>query len=379
MQTSGFEIFDMLARAQLTGQAIYIAAKLRIADHLKDGAKSVEQLAEWTETHPDSLYRLLRMLASIGIFAEIKEEDDKQEQANQKIRRRFELTPMASLIQSDTKNSIRNFALMFGLESFKKAIDDLLYSIQTGENSFKHANGMEMYEHFEQNQQEAQIFNGAMASLTSSHASLILSMYDFSQFNTIIDIGGGQGMFLSTILKNNPNVHGILFDLPHAIESAKKLANVKDNNVNDVFSRCTLIEGDFFKSIPSVGADGYIIKNAILNWDDESAAIILKNCLQAIKGTSSPSQSPSVINKNQANRKKVSPKLLIIDTIMPEGNEPFIGKFTDILMLALTHKGRIRTEAEFRKLLDGCGFEIADIIRSHDPANFLSIIEAIAS
>ena len=129
----------------------------------------------------------------------------------------------------------------------------------------------------------------------------------------------------------------------------------------------------------SISADGYIIKNAILNWDDQSAAIILKNCLQAIKGTSSPSQSPAVINENQANQKKVSPKLLIIDTVMPEGNEPFIGKFTDILMLALTHKGRIRTEAEFRKLLDNCGFEIANIIRSHDPANFLSIIEAIPS
>jgi hypothetical protein len=151
MQTSGFEIFYILARAQLTGQAIYIAAKLRIADYLKDGAKSVEELAVRTETHPYSLYRLLRMLASIGIFAEIKEEEeehDKQEQANQRIRRRFELTPMASLLQSETKNSIRNFPLLFGLESFKKSIDDLSYSIQTGENSFKHANGLEMYEYF---------------------------------------------------------------------------------------------------------------------------------------------------------------------------------------------------------------------------------------
>jgi hypothetical protein len=241
---------------------------------------------------------------------------------------------------------------------------------------------MEIYEYFEQNQKEAQIFNSAMASLTSSHASLISSMYDFSQFNTIIDIGGGQGMFLSSILKNNPNLHGVLFDLPHAIQSAKKLyakesPNVKDkdNDVHDILSRCKLIEGDFFKSIPAVGADGYIIKNVILNWDDESVAIILKNCLQAMKGTS----SSSIINENQDNRKKISPKLLIIDTIMPEGNEPFIGKFTDVLMLALTHKGRIRTEAEFRKLLDSCGFGIANIIRSHDPANFLSIIEAIPS
>ena len=158
MQTSSFEIFDMLARAQLTGQAIYIAAKLRIADHLKDGAKHVEELAVRTETHSDSLYRLLRMLASIGIFAEIKDDDDdKQEQDNQRIRkRRFELTPMAYLLQSETENSIRDFALLFGLESFKKSIDDLLYSIQTGENSFKHANGMEMYEYFERNQKEAQ-------------------------------------------------------------------------------------------------------------------------------------------------------------------------------------------------------------------------------
>jgi hypothetical protein len=389
MQTPGFEIFDILARAQLTSQAIYIVAKLRIADYLKDGPKSVEQLAEQTKTHPDSLYRLLRMLSSIGIFAETKGDvgedgEQKQEQANQlKIRRRFELTPMASLLQSEAENSIRNFPLLFGLESFKKAIDDLLYSVQTGENSFKHANGLDMYEYFEQNQKEAQIFNSAMASLTYSQASFIYYMYDFSQFNTIIDIGGGQGMFLSSILKNNPNLHGILFDLPHAIQSAKKMytkesrnsKNINsDDNGHDILSRCKLIEGDFLKSIPAVGADGYIIKNVILNWDDESAGIILKNCLQAMKDI----PSSSIINANQANR-ETGPKLLIIDTIMPEGNEPFIGKFTDILMLALTHRGRIRTEAEFRKLLNNSGFEIANIIRSRDRVNFLSIIEAIPS
>jgi 2-polyprenyl-3-methyl-5-hydroxy-6-metoxy-1,4-benzoquinol methylase len=235
------------------------------------------------------------MLASIGVFGETKAEEkegEKQEQqVNQTRIRRFELTPMASL-QSEAKDSIRNFALLFGLEPFKKAIDNLLYSIQTCENSFKHANSLEIYEYFEQNQKEAQIFNSAMASLTSLHASLISSVYDFSQFNTIIDIGGGQGMFLLTILKNNPNLHGILFDLPHAIESAKKIyakesANSKDNNrdnIRDILSRSKLIEGDVFKSIPAVGADGYIIKNVILNWDDKSAAIILKNNSEAMKG-----------------------------------------------------------------------------------------------
>ena len=378
MQNLGFEIFNMLTRAQLTSRAIYIVAKLRLADYLKDGPKSVEDLAEETKTHPDSLYRLLRMLSSIGIFAETKNEGDEQQQVDQNIRR-FELTPMASLIQSEAKNSIRNFALMFGLESFKNAIDDLLYSIQTGENSFKHANGLDMYEYLDRNQKEGQIFNSAMASLTSSVTPLISSMYDFSQFNTIIDIGGGQGMLLSSILKDNAKLYGVLFDLPYAIQSAKKFyarqsANSNENVNHDISSRCKLLEGDFFKSIPTTAADGYIIKNVILNWDDRSAAIILKNCLQAMIDTTS-----SIVSENQDNRKNTTPKLLIIDTIMPEGNEPFIGKFTDILMLALTHKGRIRTEEEFRKLLSSSGFDITGIIRSLDPSNPFSIIEAIPS
>jgi len=378
MQNLGFEIFDMLTRAQLTSRAIYVAAQLGLADYLKDGPKSVEDLAEETKTHPDSLYRLLRMLSSIGIFAETKNEGDEQQQVDQNIRR-FELTPMASLIQSEAKNSIRNFALMFGLESFRNAIDDLLYSIQTGENSFKHANGLDMYEYLDRNQKEGQIFNSAMASLTSSVTPLISSMYDFSQFNTIIDIGGGQGMLLSSILNDNAKLYGVLFDLPYAIQSAKKLyarqsANSNENVNHDISSRCKLLEGDFFKSIPTTAADGYIIKNVILNWDDRSAAIILKNCLQAMIDKTS-----SIVSENQDNRKNTTPKLLIIDTIMPEGNEPFIGKFTDILMLALTHKGRIRTEEEFRKLLSSSGFDITGIIRSLDPSNPFSIIEAIPS
>ena len=379
MQNLGFEIFDILTRAQLTSRAIYIAAKLGLADYLKDGPKSVEDLAEETKTHPDSLYRLLRMLSSIGIFAETKNDGDKQQQQVDQDIRRFELTPMASLIQSEAKNSIRNFALMFGLESFKNAIDDLLYSIQTGENSFKHANGLDMYEYLNLNQKEGQIFNNAMASLTSSVTPLISSMYDFSQFNTIIDIGGGQGMLLSSILKDNAKLYGVLFDLPYAIQSAKKFyarqsANSNENVNHDISSRCKLLEGDFFKSIPTTAADGYIIKNVILNWDDRSAAIILKNCLQAMVDKTS-----SIVSETQDNRKNTTPKLLIIDTIMPEGNEPFVGKFTDILMLALTHKGRIRTEEEFRKLLSSSGFDITGIIRSLDPSNPFSIIEAIPS
>jgi hypothetical protein len=363
MESSAFTMLEMLTTGQLTNKAIYIAAKLRIADYLRDGPKDIEKLAKETSTHPNSLYRLLRVLVSIGIFAE-SNGGSVEDHTNQ---RRFELTPMASLLLSETKDSIRNFALLFGLESFKKAIDDLFYSIETGESSFKHANGLDIYEYMQQNRNDAQIFNGAMTSITSLHASSISFMYDFSKFNTIMDIGGGQGMLLSTILKNNPKLQGILFDLPNAIESAKKLyINAKDNS--DILSRCKLVEGDFFKSIPAVNADGYIIKNVLLNWDDESATIILKNCLQAMKTTS----------LNNAKLKN-NIRLLVIDTIMPESNKPFVGKFTDILMLALTRNGRIRTEKEFRNLLYHSGFDTVNVIRSPDSENFLSVIEAIPS
>ncbi len=186
------------------------------------------------------------------------------------------LHPMASFLQSSGKNAIKNFPLLLDTELFKRAMNALSHTIQTGQNVFKHANGLSLYEHLQQNQKDAEIFSDAMIAMTSSQVSSISSMYDFSQFRTIADIGGGQGVLLSTILKNNPKLHGILFDLPYAIENAKK--NVSDENTNNIISspRCKLIAGDFFKSIP-FGADAYIIKNVLLNWDDESASTILNN------------------------------------------------------------------------------------------------------
>lgn len=151
LRNSSFTVMDMLAHGQLS-QAIYIVAKFRIADYLKNGPKSVEELAEQSKTHPDSLYRLLRMLSSVGIFTETVEKEDGEKVINNNNKRKFDMTPKAALLQSETKGSIRNFALMFGLESFNRAINDLSYSIETGENSFKHANGLDMFEYFQQDQ-----------------------------------------------------------------------------------------------------------------------------------------------------------------------------------------------------------------------------------
>jgi hypothetical protein len=371
IQPPEIAILDMIAKGQLITRSISVVTNLKIADYLVEGPKRIDQLAEKTNSHPDSLYRILRMLSSVGIFAEVKEEEEEEDNGS----RQFKLTPMASLLQSNEKNSIKNLSLLLNIESFKRALDDLLYTVQTGENAFKHANDLNLFEYLQLNQKDAEIFNNAMTSLTSSQVSSISSMYDFSQFNSIVDIGGGQGSLLFTILKNNSKLHGILFDLPYAIESAKNRIESDSSTLDSsIGSRCKLIAGDFFKSIPSgstATADGYILKNVILNWDDKSATVILKNCLQAMK---------SIVKSNQEGKQKVNTKLLIIDVIMPpEGNEAFIGKFLDIQMLVLTQSGKIRTEKEFSKLLNSCGFDITNIIRSSDPMNFLSIIEATPS
>jgi hypothetical protein len=370
--------FDTLAKGQLISLAIAIVARLRIADYLKENVKTIKELAEVTNVNPDALYRLLRMLASVGIFSEINSFKEEKSWSRNNESKCFELTPMASLLCSDTKNSIRDFALLFGLDSFNKATINLSQAIATGENSFKYANGLEMFDYLQQkkNMIDAKIFDNAMNTLNVSFVSLIFRSYKFSQFETILDIGGGQGLFLASILKKHPEQFGILFDLPHVIRRAKmtywadnqKQHNIKANH--SLISRCKLLGGNFFNAIP-YGADCYMIKNVLLNWDDESAAVLLRNCLQSMtRGDTRyiPSSSP---------KSRRNPKLLIIETIMPEGNGPFLGKFTDVLMLVLTRGGKLRTEAEFAELLDSCGFKILNIFRPPGKVSFLSIIEAI--
>jgi hypothetical protein len=370
-------IFDLI-KGQIVLNAISTVINLKISDYLKDGPKSVRHLAEKTNTHPNSLYRLLRMLSTVGIFSKVKatQEEVKYDEIE------FGLTPLASLLQSNEKNMFKNFSLILGRQSFKRAIDDLQYVIQTGENSFKHINNLNIFDYLQQNPADAKIFNEAMTAMTSSQVSSISTLYDFSQFNTVVDIGGGQGLFLSTILKDNPNLTGIVFDLPHAIEGAKQqqqqISHEKSSSGvthNSILSRCKFISGDFFESIPS-GADGYIIKNVLLNWDDESASTILKNCLQAMNFSKSYQKD----NKQQ----KMKPKVIIVDMIMSEKNEMSFGNLLDLVMLVLTQNGRIRTKKEYTNLLDSCGFQITNIwdlsaqsLSPSDPMNSLSIVEAI--
>ncbi len=377
-QKSAYWLFDTLAKGQLVSLAIAIVAKLRIPDYLQKNSKTIKELAEFTNVSPDALYRLLRMLASVGIFREINKIKSKKRRNRNNESKCFGLTPAASLLCSDSKNSIRDFALLFGLDSFNKATINLSHAIATGKNSFKYANGLELFDYLQQNKNriDAEIFDNAMNALNASYVSSLVQSYKFSQFETILDIGGGQGLFLANILKKNPNQLGILFDLPNVIRRAKRTiwADTQKQSIvkinHSLISRCKLLGGNFFNAIPS-GADCYMIKNVLLNWNDESAAVLLRNCLQSMrKGEMGHVPSPS-----QKSRRY--PKLLIIETIMPEGNGPFLGKFTDILMLALTSGGKLRTEREFAELLDSCGFKILNIFRPPGKVSFLSIIEAV--
>jgi O-methyltransferase domain/Dimerisation domain len=305
----------------LMQQSICVAAKLGIADLLAKRPQTAAELASTTETHEPSLYRILRTLASAGIFAENAD-------------RKFELTPIAQLLRSDAPNSMRDFAIMFGEEWMWQAWGALMHSVRTGEVAHVKVQGMGSFEFFEKNKEAGEIFNRAMTSNTLRVIPAIVEAYDFSGIGKLVDIAGGHGLLLAGILKAHPRMQGVLFDMRYVIEGAGKLLEKEG-----VSSRVELASGDFFESVPP-GADAYTMKHIIHDWDDEHSIKILQNIRMAI-------------NKNG--------KVLIVEMVVPEGNEPSASKFLDIQMLVM-ETGRERTKDEYRRLLEASGFRLTRII-----------------
>ena len=312
-------------------QMISVAAKVGIADALSDGPRTSEEIAQAVSAHPPSLYRLMRSLASFGIFSE-------DESGN------FELTPMGELLRSNVEGSMRAMAIMNGEDWCRKSWTNLLYSIQTGDNAFKHVLGMSTFEYFAQNKEAGAIFDATMTNVTRANLGAVLDAYDFSAFDTVVDVGGREGLLIAGILKREPSVKGILFDLPHAAERAA--AYLKEEGLA---SRCEAVSGDFFKSVPE-GGDVYLLKRVIIEWDDDNALKILKSCHKAMASTA---------------------RILLLDPIMPPRNAPGFGKILDIEML-LKEGGRIRTKTEHQKLLEGAGFAVTRFIPTE---SFITIIE----
>ncbi|MBS1915556.1 MAG: methyltransferase [Bacteroidetes bacterium] len=316
-----------------TSCCIYSAAKLNIADHLKDGSKNAAQLAEATHSHAPSLYRVLRALSSVGIF--------KEDKAHQ-----FELTPLGNTLQTDVPGSMKAMAIAQLGDHFN-AWGNLLYSIKTGNISFDHIEGMPVWKYYQMHPDEGLNFMKAMSGLTEAVIMYVLPEYDFSCFKTIVDVGGGNGTLLMAVLDKAPGTNGIVFDEEYVVEETKKLIAQKGYG-----NRCETAAGSFFDFIPE-NADAYIMKMVLHDWNDEQCLQILKNCNKAMKPGS---------------------KLLVLDSVIPEGNEPHPGKFMDINMLAMTG-GRERTEGEFASLFSKAGLKLSRVVQTHSP--MFSIVEAI--
>ncbi len=312
-------------------RAIYIVAKLGLADHLRDGHKTADELAAVTGTHAPSLYRVLRALASVGVFAE-------------DAKRAFALTPLSETLCTDAPGSLRAFATVELGEEHYPAWGELLHSVKTGEIAFDHAFGMPVWKFFEQNPENAKTFNDAMTGMTLAVNDAVLNSYDLSSISKIVDVGGGHGSLIASILKANPQMKGVLFDAPSVAEGAQSRIEVEG-----IADRCEVVAGDFFQSVPG-GGDAYILKWIIHDWDDERSNTILRNCHRAMTENG---------------------KLLLVEAVVPRGSEPHFSKFIDLNMLVMTG-GRERTENEYRMLLETSGFKLTSIIPTESP---MSVIE----
>jgi len=324
-------LFEM-ATAYWLSQAIYVAAKLGIADLLKDGPQSCVALATLTGSDVASLFRLMRALSSVGIFSQLG-------------RDRFALSRLGESLQTDVHGSLRAMVITIG-EIHYQACGNLLHSVQTGSPAFHNVFGASLFDYLQQNVDAADAFNQGMANVSSMLAYAVLMAYDFTGISSIVDIGGGQGKLLEKILQFNPDISGTVFDTPSTIERA--MQQVGNNGWR---RRCSYVTGDFFTSVPQ-GADAYLLSGVIHDWDDGRALTILRNCRRAMTENS---------------------KLLLVDMIVPDAASASFSKLLDLNMLVM-NGGRERTTAEFCSLLDAADYKLTRIIPTMAPQ---SIIEAV--
>ena len=323
-----------LTAGKWVSQAIAVAAELGIADLLKDGAKSAADIARAANASEDGVYRLLRALGSVGLFAETGD-------------RRFRLTPLGKLLRTDSPEAQGGYARFTGHESTWRPWGELRHSVRTGEPGFDHVFGMPIFEYFAKMPEAAAVFDAAMTSISTFESKAVAAAYDVSGVSTLVDVAGGHGLLIMTILKANRKMGGILFDLPHVTAGAPAL--LQNGGVAD---RCQIVSGDFFASVPE-GGDAYIMKHIIHDWDDERATQILRNCHRAMRSGG---------------------KMLIVDAVIPPGNAAHFGKLLDLEMLVLTPRGRERTRVEFQDLLKRSGFRLRRVVSTE---THLSLVEGV--
>jgi len=310
-------------------QAIYVAATLGIADLLKDGSRTSDELAVATEADPPTLYRLLRALAAVDV---LHEEDG----------RRFALTPVGEQLRSDHPQSLHGWAAFIGRPYYWEAWGHLIESVCTGENAFRLLNGTDIWSYRAERPDESAIFDRAMMALTGATNRALLDAYDFGRFGTVCDVGGGNGALLASLLVKYPEMQGILFDQTHVVANAGDI-------LRDVADRCRVVPGSFFESVPE-GGDAYVLKSIIHDWDDKQSTTILRACRRAVNGG----------------------LLLVVERILGDPNEDPATKFSDLNML-VAPGGQERTVEEFGELLAAAGFELGGVTAT---SSGLAVLEA---
>jgi hypothetical protein len=307
-------------------RALYIIAKLGIPDLIAEQPRGVDELAQATDTHSGALARIIRALVSVGVLAETTDG-------------RVSLTPLSEVLRTNVPGSVRWFTISELGEEHYPAWGDLMHSVKTGEIAFDHVFGMDIWEFFRTHPDNARLFNDSMSGMTAAANEAILAKYDFSPIKKMVDIGGGHGGLITSILKANPGMTGILFDAAVVIEGA--VPRLQASGVGD---RVEAVAGDFFKQVPA-GADGYILKWIIHDWDDERATTILRNIRSGIASDG---------------------RVLIADVVLPESSEPHFGKFFDLNMLVMTG-GKERTAKQFEQLLQNSGFQLTNVVKTESP------------
>lgn len=314
-------------------QALHVAATLGIADLLTHGAKSGDELAIATCADRQSLCRLLRALASIGVFGEDQNGC-------------FSLTALGETLRSDVPDSIRDRVIYCGSEEMWTVWGNLLYSVKTGRSAFEHVYAAPFYEYLDRHPTIGAPFNRYMTKTSEQHIDAILESYDFSSLHTVVDVGGGHGGTLAAILAAYPTLRGVLFDLPLVVGDARQVGAA------GVAGRCEMVGGDMQQWVPADG-DAYLLKWVLMDRSDEQAIAVLQRCAEAMADHG---------------------KILVIEMVMPRRNQRSSIGMMDLQMLFLFGAGRIRTADEFGCLFNAAGLRINQTISTRSPN---SIIEGM--
>jgi len=330
-QSSEAQIIKM-ATAHWVSRIVHTAAELELVDRLSDGPRTAKELARSISSDAPSLYRLMRTLASLGLFTEDSDN-------------RFSLTPLGEALKIGTPG--RASVLTLAGEGFKRALDELPYSVKTGQSGFEKAYGTPYFQWLADHPKEASLFSETMVGIHGPEPAAVAAAYDFSELGVVVDVGGATGNLLAAILSRYPKPNGILFDLPHVVSEAPPLLKARG-----VADRIRIATGSFFDNVPS-GGDAYLLSHIIHDWGEAQCMTILVNCRRAMK---------------------VNSRLLIIETVLEKGDAPHLGKMLDMIMLAFFTGAQERTEQEYRKLLDKAEFRLTRVVPTESA---VSIVEAV--